>query len=87
MQNLTDAEGAIFLLAYFLDEVIDPQQKEAVSYTINTDVELAFTTKRGIIATVEFGSYKIQTDMGVMPVEEIVINEGNFVNSFRETSI
>ena len=62
-------EGAVFLLAYFLDDLIDPQAKDPVSYTINSDVELAFTTKRGIIATVEFGSYKIETDMGVMPVE------------------
>lgn len=52
IQELADVEGAIFLLVYFLDDVISPQSKNPVSYTINTDVELAFTPKRGIIATV-----------------------------------
>lgn len=32
-------------------------------------------------------SFRIQTDVGTMPVEEIVTHEGSFVNSFRETSI
>lgn len=42
--------------------------------------------KRGIIATIEMASYKINTDVSYFPVSKEEVDEGNFVNSFRETS-
>lgn len=40
------------MLVYFLDNLLAPNNRDSVSLTINTDVQLAFTMKRGIIATI-----------------------------------
>ena len=81
--DLSAIEGAVFISVYIMDQAINPNSKIPVSKFLNTDSEFSFTTKRGIIATIELGSYKVQTDMSVSPVEEIEIKEGNFLHSFR----
>lgn len=86
VKQIQDREGAIFLLVYFLDSLLFPSERYPIKHTINTDVELAFTMKRGIIATIEIASYKVDTDVSYFPVSASEVAEGNFVNSFRETS-
>lgn len=86
VKDLQDKEGSIFIVVYFLDTLIAPNSKDALSRTINTDPELSFTMKRGIIATIELATYKVTTDVGYFPVPQEEEESGAYVNSFRETS-
>ncbi len=56
-----------------MDEAINPNNKEPVSRFLNTDPEFSFTTMRGVIATIELGSYRVETDISVFPVESMEI--------------
>lgn len=56
-----------------MDEAINPNNKEPVSRFLNTDPEFSFTTMRGVIATIELGSYRVETDISIFPVESMEI--------------
>lgn len=55
---------------FFIDETVTPYSKYPSAHYLNTDVELAFTSKRGIIATLEFSSFRVETDVSVLPFEQ-----------------
>lgn len=87
IENQTFLYSVVEMWVYIIDVALQPDNEKPFSHFINIDTKVQITTTFGGGASVELSAFKINTDVNVLPWEEIEVDTGYIVDTVRNFQI
>ena len=77
-----------FKVKFFaLDTILTPSNDQAVSYVLEKNIFMAFSTSMGTVGSLFMAEYSLETDRSYLPYQNFQIDTGNYIESYQTNAV